>query len=444
MTKKRKKEFKPWSFQKKVKLYKMYTLQGPKWREFAKELKTTADAVRNQIRRTDWDKLFRNHNAVPEEVLSGSSAIRAKDPSTKKEEALSVEEQAEILIEERKERLRSQAEARRVHEHLESLAQEELIYEKIAGAISRVPPIKLSEIRRDTPKTYKTSPQESFLLLSDLHIGLAVNPEEVGNLGNYNMEIFKQRLDNLIEAVCRITDLHRTTHKIDTINVAILGDLVHGSNDAGKWGFLHTEQTIIDQVFESVKNVTKTLLTLKSIYPKVNVYCVYGNHGRTAKRGAEKKFVNWDYLIYKWIETSLEKQKGMNFFVPKSTFNIAESMGKKFLLVHGDQARSWNQIPFYGLNRLESKFRGLFDRKKNLQDLWKVIKEKGIDEEDPEKLAKFIFNYVRSFDYMICFPERTKITTGDGTLKNIEKIKPKDIVVDLYGNFVNVIKIRFY
>jgi hypothetical protein len=115
----------------------------------------------------------------------------------------------------------------------------------------------------------------------------------------------------------------------------------------------------------------------------------------------EKKFVNWDYLIYKWLEASLSQQSNIKFYVPRANFHIAESMGKKILLVHGDQARSWNGIPWYGLNRLESKYRSIIDRTKSIDKLWEEMAKAGLNENsDPKSLIKFAFNYVRSFDYM--------------------------------------------
>src|SRR5690606_19831139 len=139
------------------------------------------------------------------------------------------------------------------------------------------------------PEKHKflTRPQEAVLCLSDIHIGLAVNPSEVGNLGKYNIEIYKKRINSLVKKVTAITEHHRNNSKLDTLHVFSLGDIVHGSNDAGQWGFLHTEINIMEQVFLAVNDLTKALLELNQVYPKIKFYGIFGNHGRCDKRGKE-------------------------------------------------------------------------------------------------------------------------------------------------------------
>ena len=84
-----------------------------------------------------------------------------------------------------------------------------------------------------------------------------------------------------------------------------------------------------------------------------------------AKNNIEKKFVNWDYIIYKWLAKSMENQSGISFEIPRSNFHILNVMNQKILITHGTGIKSWGGIPFYGLARTESKFRSLIDGTKN-------------------------------------------------------------------------------
>jgi len=386
------------------KLYDLYLSYGPEWKKIAKSFKfRNPNSICKLFNRTNWETFLEKENLSF--TVDGVEKITKCSKNNK--------EEAEGLISKKQEKIKNEAEIRRIRYHLEEIAKKNYIIEKIISSITKVPEVKPLPIPKI--KT-KHSPQESFLLLSDCHVGLSVIPEEVGGIGEYNKEIFKRRLKNLIDTVCRITDLHRKTHQLDVLHVPILGDIVHGGNDIGKWGFLHLEQNVMDQVFEVLSVLPQALLTLSQIYKQVHVYGVVGNHGRTAKRNIEKNYVNWDYLIYKWMEAQLVNQKNIDFVIPKSSFHIAESLGQKFLLTHGSMVRSWNQLPWYGLNRAESKFRNMIDGTKNMQKMWKEAKNRGINFSDPQAMADFAFKYNDSFQYMICghFHQMGEVETNSG------------------------------
>lgn len=377
-----------WTDSKKAKLYAMYKAQGAQWSKFAKKLKMNKESLRAMFNRTNWDDFFAETNVDRVE-------LEEKAEETVK---ASIEEQAQELIDVRKERLCELGEKRKMNEHLNTIAKQELIFEKITSAISQVPLVKPTILK--LKKHTETSPQEAFMLVSDPHIGLAVVKEEVGGLGEYNVPIFKQRANLYREKVIRITDLHRTTHNIDTIHICMLGDIVHGGNDAGKWGFLHSEQTVMDQIFEACSVFTEMFIQLSQHFKHVKIHCTYGNHGRIAKRGIEKKFVNWDYLIYKWLEGTLKAYRNIEFTIPRAAFQVVESLGNKLLLIHGDQARSWSGIPWYGLQRLESKYRSVLDGSKSIDKMWEHIEKQDIDPFTKEGM-EFACRFMKSFDYMM-------------------------------------------
>src|ERR1035437_7813496 len=384
-----------WTVEKKLDLYKMY-IAGKKWKEMAPVLGNTAEACKKACKRTNWGKFIMDNDIDVEKLVKGVDS--------KESDADKVSLSLDKIIDDKKKKIIADNEKRKLNESIEKIAKENLIYEKIVSAISRVPDLSLKEIRKAAkmPSGYHLSPQESILLLSDLHVGLACIPEEVGGIGNYSVEIFKQRMDNLCNSVLKITELHRLQHPLDTINVFGLGDFCHGSRDAGLWGSLHLEQDIINQVFIASTKIRELLLCLKQNYGTVKFYGVVGNHSRVSRKGVEKSFVNWDFLIYKWVEESLKDQSGIEFDIPKAKFQIAEIMDRKILAIHGDQAHSWMSIPFYGLSRLESKYKSIIDGSKNMPEVMNLLNESNIDQDNTEDVVKFVYNYVRNFSYMIC------------------------------------------
>lgn len=383
---------KQWSDAEKIRLYKLVIVRGRCWAEFAKEFGVSPKACADCHRRTNWDSFLKKQGTS--ELEATKQAIQEIEPKVNVgDHVIDIVEEAKIKILEK--------EKTKVHKELaQKAAVTDLILEKIETSIAKIPKVEIPKIKYPKATASKTE-EEACLILSDLHVGLACVPEEVGGLGHYNLDIFRYRLKNLINSVSKIADIHRKAYKLDTLNIFGIGDFVHGSNDAGQWGMLHTEQNIMDQIFGTLSDLSEALLTLNQVFPKIKFYGVYGNHGRVAKRGVEKAFVNWDYILYKMLESNLSNNKNIEFFVPRATFQVAQILNDKFLLIHGDQVRMWNGIPFYGLLRAEGKYRNMLSRDKDIEGLLDLAKIEGIELKDPKKMIEYSLNYAKAFDYMV-------------------------------------------
>jgi len=375
-----------------IKKTKDHALSNDVFRNVGKKFQISPNAAYKLFNEIDWETLLNSENNINNETK-----IKVED-----------------LLSEKKDKTLQIHELRKQNEFLEKLAKEEIIIEKIISSISAVPKINIRDIKYPEKNKFLTRPQEAVLCLSDLHIGLAVKPDEVGNLGNYNIDIFKKRLDNLVKKVTAITEHHRCTSKLDTLHIFSLGDIVHGSNDAGQWGFLHTEANVMEQIFIALSELQKAILTLNQVYPNIKIYGIFGNHGRCARKDKEKRYVNWDYLVHHMLKTGLSQQKNIEFNIPRSPFLVTEILGNKFLLTHGDQVKGWNGLPFYGMVRSESRFRTILERTKNINELWQLAESEGI--EDKEELFKFALTYAKSFDYLVLghFHSMAEMETNSG------------------------------
>lgn len=384
---------KQWSDEDKIKLYKLVRGRGKRWTEFSNIFGVSPSSCKSRYNKvSNWEEIFKRNNLTKDEV--DIQAIQEN-----KDVAGDVDEAIETMLEKAKGDIIKKANKRIEKELVDKVAQTDLMFDKLMSSITKVPRINTEKI--NYPKTSQNkSKEEANLVLSDLHIGLACIPEEVGGMGGYNYDVFKYRLDNLVKTITKITEIHRNSYPVDTLNIMALGDLVHGSNDAGKWGYLHTEQNVMDQIFNAIDCITEMILTLKKVYPNINFYGIYGNHGRVAKRGIEKSFVNWDYLCYKFIQSRLADQKGITFEIPKAPFKVVDVMGVKFLLTHGDQIRSWNGLPFYGLVRAENRYNNMVSRNNSVEDFMEKAKNKDIETSD--ELLQELLNYAKPPDYFVC------------------------------------------
>lgn len=246
---------------------------------------------------------------------------------------------------------------------LKSRSLADMLADKIEKSIKVLPPITKKDMCINKIK-HKGSEEVAVLLLSDLHVGLTVNPEETFGLGKYSISVFKDRCKRLTESVIKITDLHRHLYPVNKLAIFCLGDLVHGMNSVGKWSSVYIEQDVITQVFECVNELEKMICKLAQIFDSIEFYGTAGNHGKMSNHEEEKGFVNWDYLGYKYLERGLSNQEHIKFFIDKSWFQIAEVHGHKFLLTHGDGIFGGPN----GFQRAEMRYRELIEQFKSPED----------------------------------------------------------------------------
>jgi hypothetical protein len=105
---------------------------------------------------------------------------------------------------------------------------------------------------------------------------------------------------------------------------------------------------------------------LTGVFGHINLFGVLGNHGRLGRKGQFPTTASMDYLFLKHLEILLEKyiQEGIiTAEFPETWFQLVERMDNRFLLVHGDDIKSWMSIPFYGADRAVSRWNDLINER---------------------------------------------------------------------------------
>lgn len=224
---------------------------------------------------------------------------------------------------------------------------------KIARKLPTCPPPVHSPVN----KKLRTD-EDMVLVFSDLHIGHEHTLEETGGLSEYNLDIFVNRLNNLKRAIADIYELHSSLYKIPKLHIMSLGDIVDGANTAGSWSPVWINTPIVDQVMLGYRHISDFIYYMLSIFPEVEMYALYGNHGRVAPNGAEKKYNNFDFLCYKYLELEFRDEPRLKINTTKSWWMIKEIQNHKFLMMHGDDVKS-KDPPVKGVAEIEKKMAGL-------------------------------------------------------------------------------------
>jgi hypothetical protein len=142
---------------------------------------------------------------------------------------------------------------------------------------------------------------------------------------------------------------------ISVLNIAMLGDNVDGIN-VYRGQEHHLDLNIIDQVLVGCTEIAKSFVHFLDTFHAIRVYGVVGNHGRIGKKGENPSHVNWDYLIYKILQLLLRKYSDrIEWHIPLSNWMIANINENNFLFLHGDTIKGWNGLPYYGIDRADSR-----------------------------------------------------------------------------------------
>lgn len=255
----------------------------------------------------------------------------------------------------RRERSRALREER---EALEAVAGErslrttlEVLFRDVVPAIA--PPPKYTP-----PRVPKGAVTETALFhWSDWHYGEVVLPERVRGYNSYDQDVATSRVRSVVANGRGILDRLRTGgYHFDGAVVAVNGDLVTGTiHELEK----HSNGKVITQsVAECGALLAEAIRDLAADFPWVNVFCTVGNHGRLpdARRMEQKSPLrNWDALVAMFAQVALRECKNVTVTIPDAYAVGYDIGGHAFLQQHGHDVKSWNGIPWYGIQRYTSR-----------------------------------------------------------------------------------------
>jgi hypothetical protein len=241
-------------------------------------------------------------------------------------------------------------------------ARTHVIIDNIKTAIYQLPKPNMKDIVYKPSKTRKYTAEHVGLILSDMHIGASFTLDDTGGLSEYNLDIFKQRVERLKKSVFEIVERHQQMYDLPELHVFCLGDVVAGAFGCGQWNDRYISLDIYQQFMEGVQALQNLIASWATAFPKVNFYGIYGNHGRAGKRGQMKSFENWDHVCYAIAQIALKHFDNIEWHIPKAWWLNPKVQDHSFYLCHGDGIRGSMGIPFYGVERAESKIAGLLEQ----------------------------------------------------------------------------------
>lgn len=266
----------------------------------------------------------------------------------------------EDYIKQEKEKLIIKNEKKILNDLVKERTIKDIIIDKMISAIEALPEIKITPVKIPTNKSYKE--QEVILQLSDIQAGTYISKETTGGLNEYNKDILAKQFKILLNAMVSIISRQKQVEPIKKLNIHVLGDMIEGI-DIFIGQAQHTDQDLYNQMFGLADLLCWFLVELLYVFEKIEVSCIGGNHGRVGKKGENPHWVNWDVYLYRYVEAKLQNYKKIKFNIPLSWWYLDTVQGYNFLLLHGDDIKSWNGIPYYGIDRADAKWTQLLGSK---------------------------------------------------------------------------------
>lgn len=240
----------------------------------------------------------------------------------------------------------------------------QVISEVIGGIVKSLPPV--------TPFPQVKSPKEeiphvAMLDVSDVHWGEFVDLAITGGLNAYSYEEALKRGEELRRGVIRLVDMQRKVYPVKQLYVNMIGDMVTGEDIYPGQAF-QIDRSLTEQIFLGADWFANFLRDMSARFDEVHVRSVGGNHGRGYRKGQNHPRTNWDVLFYRMLQLRLEQVKNVEIQTTDSTWMLYHIPGHedyRHVLIHGDEARSWMTIPWYGFERagqrLESMLGAVLD-----------------------------------------------------------------------------------
>jgi hypothetical protein len=176
----------------------------------------------------------------------------------------------------------------------------------------------------------------AFAIASDWHVEETVDPRNVNGLNAYDLDIARDRVRQFFQKVVRLTEIQRAGTKIDTLVLALLGDLMTGyiHEELRETKGLSPTETVLGLQDE----IASGLALLEKHYGRLIIPCSFGNHGRNTfkPRHATGAKNSYEWMLYHILAKNFPQYE---WRIADGYHNYLEVDGRVIRFHHGDDLK---------------------------------------------------------------------------------------------------------
>ena len=182
--------------------------------------------------------------------------------------------------------------------------------------------------------TNAVSDNDVFIILSDFHIGQCFSSA----WGEYNSNIAKKRLNQLLNEVVAIQKMHNS----ENCFISLQGDMISGN--IHKTIQVTNRENVIEQIKVASELISSFCYEISKVFNKVFITSVVGNHSRMDRKDEALHDERLDDIISWGVELSLKHIDNIYMLENNIDSGIAKMdiRGKVYVGVHGDYDRYSN------------------------------------------------------------------------------------------------------
>lgn len=192
-------------------------------------------------------------------------------------------------------------------------------------------------------KKLGTIPTKRILVghVSDTHIGVNIDPEELGSINNYNAVQEARRHAFFFHQLVTYKPQHRDeTELMLVMNGDLMQGIIHDYEDA---------ELMTTQFARALSIYVQGISYIAQHFKKVRVVCTTGNHARFQHKANKSRVTNkkWDgfhTMLHIGLQTALASFKNIEFEIPITPYAFTDVLGHKFFIAHGDTVISVGNV----------------------------------------------------------------------------------------------------
>jgi len=249
-----------------------------------------------------------------------------------------------------------------LNEKVNDQARYELLLQTVADTVAAVappdtspPPEAPSAIGRLTG-TERTC----AFLLSDMQVGMFVDPMEVGARLGYDQGEFHKRFRTWEHGVWQTVDEQDHLGIVKSIDIWNLGDVVENLQKRPSARLNVDIQSTTFQAIIAANTFIETVSRTRQRYPHlpVNWDQLSGNHDYVDKPGDSRPYDSWAVVVGEIMRQAFRTDPMVAITVHTERYACVQYGDMKILLTHGDGIKGSALLPWYGIDKRVARWTG--------------------------------------------------------------------------------------
>ncbi len=199
-----------------------------------------------------------------------------------------------------------------------------------------------------------------MFVVSDVQVGIAMDPLEVGERLAYNSGTLEGRFSVFEAAVWRFLDEQRQIGPLVGISIPMPGDVLE-NHQLRIGARQRTDLALTTAAITFNRLFSRFLARLWMRYQvPIDVDILPGNHDRIGggKQGDEKTYDNWAVIIGEMLRIQFEREPGVTIHVHFQEYAVLQFGASRVMLHHGHGIQGTALLPWYGIDRRVGRWEG--------------------------------------------------------------------------------------